>query len=366
MQLIPYPEKRSTMISPLTLGEPLDSAFRRSCFDCHAREKPRPWYGRVAPMSWWIGKETSRALAAIDFSSWNDYTPRQQQLILERSLIRVRHGTMPPLPYHLAHPSLSPAETEALEAHLESYLKTPDGLQWSELTAWPSLPWDKGPVRQVVTTGEIQLERPLVMEGGMLICQGDLTALAGVTGHGIILVKGTLTLAGLQGEPGPLALCATEGTVLKSPSRCTLSGYVGSRDKLKAEGVRLETRPGLVLPVPGVKEKVAYFCRDDGQLGEFAERCLVIRYQAGQYVLWDPELGMVQKAATLSQALAEVESLLGRDFTTNLAVWRKRYSADWKEALTELARDGLPAKFTPETSIPPQAPQATLVSKPRP
>lgn len=360
IQFVPYPPARPGTSSKLKLGPTLDSAFRNSCFDCHAREKPLPWYGHVAPMSWWIGKETSRALDALDFSRWDDYTDRQRQLFLERSLTRVQRGTMPPLPYHFAHPSFSVPEQKALEAYLARQPRTLDRLRWSELSAWPAEPWNHQPVSQVVTTGNLRLESELILAGGILICEGDLVASAGVSGHGGILVKGKLTLSGLQGELKSIVIYAGEEALLQSESRCQLHGFVYSPAGVQTRGVVVTRQPGLVLPLPGVRQTVAYFCRDDGQLGEFDERCIVLRYREGRYTLWDPERETVRTAGSPSQAFDSVAEMLSQDPVTKLSRWRERYASAWEDTILRLAENGAFASFNPEAPIPPQAPAAAL------
>ena len=69
MQLVPY-----RVSNPAARQEPKwDSPRTRAlaavaCFDCHSNEVRTPWYGRIAPVSWWITNHVKDGRAALNFS----------------------------------------------------------------------------------------------------------------------------------------------------------------------------------------------------------------------------------------------------------------------------------------------------------
>ena len=44
--------------------------LRHACYDCHSYETRWPWYGYVAPVSWWLDSHVSDARRALNFSEW--------------------------------------------------------------------------------------------------------------------------------------------------------------------------------------------------------------------------------------------------------------------------------------------------------
>ncbi len=355
IQFLPYgrlPAGPPDSLAALELEEPLASAIRTACFDCHARERPAPWYGRVAPFSWWITREKRWAQGALDFSRWPEYSPRQQRLIWERSLLRVSAGSMPPLPYHLVHPTLSDEMLLALRKHLESLETSGRQLEKEELMAWPSAPWSGGPVREVVRAEELDLKEPLLLQGGLLLVQGDLRAPFGLRGHGAILCAGEVLVSGIDQSVGPLVLLGQEGVSLAASRPVTWHGQVSGRGRLTTEQVRIQDVPDLRMTFADVREALVHYCRDDGEIGEYAERMLVVRYKNGEYVLWDPEFSAVARAEGLEQALAQVEGLLARDRVMDLEVWSADFRAAWQRQLSALPSEGWPASLSPEAVLP--------------
>jgi hypothetical protein len=96
MQLVPY---RITN-PPVRRQEPnWDSPRTRqlavaACFDCHSNETTRPWYGNVAPISWWLKNHVDDGRAAVNFSDWANHHGESGDL-----LEAVQNGSMPPSYY---------------------------------------------------------------------------------------------------------------------------------------------------------------------------------------------------------------------------------------------------------------------------
>ena len=105
MQFVPTPAVSKTsaagphkteMIDP-QVGEILD----RSCQDCHSSRVGLPWYGHVAPLSWYISKHVVEGREVLDFSEWATRAPSDN----ERMLIcdAISDGSMPLSDYTAIH-----------------------------------------------------------------------------------------------------------------------------------------------------------------------------------------------------------------------------------------------------------------------
>lgn len=96
MQLVPY-----RISNPSTRREPAwDSPRTRelavaACYDCHSNEVRTPWYGRVAPVSWWLNSHVQDGRDALNFSEWNGPGGEGAREAAET----VRDGSMPPSYY---------------------------------------------------------------------------------------------------------------------------------------------------------------------------------------------------------------------------------------------------------------------------
>jgi hypothetical protein len=71
MQLVPY-----RVSNPAPTREPMWNATQtralavRACYDCHSDEVRTPWYGKIAPVSWWIANHLDDCRAALNFPDW--------------------------------------------------------------------------------------------------------------------------------------------------------------------------------------------------------------------------------------------------------------------------------------------------------
>jgi hypothetical protein len=86
-------------IDPATL-----SIIERSCGNCHSERVKWPWYSYVAPTSWMVENDVSRARARMNLSRWADYTSQEQETLLGAMGAAVRTGEMPPQRYRSIHP----------------------------------------------------------------------------------------------------------------------------------------------------------------------------------------------------------------------------------------------------------------------
>jgi hypothetical protein len=56
----------STNLPPAEIA----TLLHQACYDCHSYETHWPWYGHVAPVSWWLDSHVNDARASLNFSEW--------------------------------------------------------------------------------------------------------------------------------------------------------------------------------------------------------------------------------------------------------------------------------------------------------
>ena len=76
--------------------------LRGACYDCHSFETRWPWYGRVAPVSWWLADHVREARQRLNFSEW-PADPARAKKKLDRISEDVDAGDMPLTSYALIH-----------------------------------------------------------------------------------------------------------------------------------------------------------------------------------------------------------------------------------------------------------------------
>jgi hypothetical protein len=77
--------------------------LRGACYDCHSDETQWPWYGRIAPVSWWMTDHVNDARKRLNFSEWPQDDPHRAAKNMERISESVEAGEMPLPSYALIH-----------------------------------------------------------------------------------------------------------------------------------------------------------------------------------------------------------------------------------------------------------------------
>ncbi len=78
LQLVPV-NRAQPVIDPAKKLQPppdVEAVLRASCYDCHSNETKWPWYGYVAPVSWWIANHVNDGRRHLNLSEWADLKPR--------------------------------------------------------------------------------------------------------------------------------------------------------------------------------------------------------------------------------------------------------------------------------------------------
>lgn len=103
IQLVPISRSNPPVETEIAAPEAVQHILARSCYDCHSNKTVWPWYSRVAPVSWLVSSDVSGARHKMNFTTWNQYTPREQADKVSEIWKEVDSGDMPPWYYLLEH-----------------------------------------------------------------------------------------------------------------------------------------------------------------------------------------------------------------------------------------------------------------------
>lgn len=84
-----------------------EALARRACFDCHSNEGTVPWYGHVAPVSWWMRMHVRGGRWKLNFSEVD-----QPQRDADEAGEVVREHEMPLRSYVWMHPEAALTDAE--------------------------------------------------------------------------------------------------------------------------------------------------------------------------------------------------------------------------------------------------------------
>ena len=81
----------------------ITAMLRSACYDCHSYETRWPWYGHVAPVTWWLDSHVHDARERLNFSEWPHNDPQKAAKKWNRVSGSVRDGDMPLASYAQIH-----------------------------------------------------------------------------------------------------------------------------------------------------------------------------------------------------------------------------------------------------------------------
>jgi cytochrome c551/c552 len=127
IQVVPVDRRNPPVESEVPAPPELRSVLRRACYDCHSNETVWPWYSRVAPISWLVASDVHEGRGALNLSTWNRLSAKEQSKAREKLWKEVAEGEMPLWYYLPAHPAarLSPRDKSLLREWVVS--GTPGG-----------------------------------------------------------------------------------------------------------------------------------------------------------------------------------------------------------------------------------------------
>jgi hypothetical protein len=82
----------------------VSAIIARACQNCHSYRTVWPWYSRVAPVSWLVADDVSKARGKFNFSAWARMSSERSQEVLGDMCDEVKAGEMPLWYYRLMHP----------------------------------------------------------------------------------------------------------------------------------------------------------------------------------------------------------------------------------------------------------------------
>jgi len=121
IQCIPARIDQSPTTREVSAPPEVMASLKRACYDCHSSEINRPWYGKLAPISWYMAREINFGRAAIDFSKWDEVG--WEANLLGKVYLSIERGHMPTHDYLWLKPEaqLSEEEIKAIRAWCRPY-----------------------------------------------------------------------------------------------------------------------------------------------------------------------------------------------------------------------------------------------------
>jgi hypothetical protein len=118
VQLVPVDRTNPPVETEVAAPAEVRAILRRSCYDCHSNETARPWYSRVAPVSWLVASDVHDGRAHLNFSTWNRLTAEGRIEAAREAWEMVEEGEMPLWFYLPLHPGarLSAEDRSVLRA----------------------------------------------------------------------------------------------------------------------------------------------------------------------------------------------------------------------------------------------------------
>ena len=112
VQFIPKPGKNlSTETSSAdirllhAISPEVETILKSSCFDCHSNNTNYPWYSKIQPVAWFLGRHIDEGKKELNFSEFANYSLRRQFHKMEEVEETVKDREMPLKSYALIHRS---------------------------------------------------------------------------------------------------------------------------------------------------------------------------------------------------------------------------------------------------------------------
>ncbi len=61
----------------------IKAILKRSCYDCHSNNAVIPWYGDIAPFSWYVRSHINDGRKVLNFSTFNTLNDEKQKKAFE-------------------------------------------------------------------------------------------------------------------------------------------------------------------------------------------------------------------------------------------------------------------------------------------
>lgn len=126
IQLIPVAHTNPPVTSDIPTSPEVKAILKRACYNCHSNETVYPGYSRIAPVSWLVAWDVASGREELNFSTWDQYSVKDQGKKIHESWEDVAEGEMPPWYYTMMHREarLSPEEHQSLRAWAQAVPQT--------------------------------------------------------------------------------------------------------------------------------------------------------------------------------------------------------------------------------------------------
>lgn len=112
IQLVPVERTNPPVETEVSAPEDVHAVLQRACYDCHSNETQWPWYSRLAPASWLLARDVTKARGELNFSAWNRLGTEEQAEAPHEVWEEVAEGEMPPWFYLPLHPEARLSEQD--------------------------------------------------------------------------------------------------------------------------------------------------------------------------------------------------------------------------------------------------------------
>jgi hypothetical protein len=103
IQFIPVEQVNPPVQQEMEMPANVRDVIQRACYDCHSNKTEWKWYYKVAPISFLISYDVNEGREHLNFTEWNDYSPRTYK-IKDEIWQEVLNERMPPYLYRVINP----------------------------------------------------------------------------------------------------------------------------------------------------------------------------------------------------------------------------------------------------------------------
>ena len=95
-QFFPVEHSNPEIQAEIRIGEKIKSVLKRSCYDCHSNETLWPYYSYIFPFSILVSHHVSEGRGELNFSSWENLSPKKKSSRAKDIIEEIESGEMPP------------------------------------------------------------------------------------------------------------------------------------------------------------------------------------------------------------------------------------------------------------------------------
>ena len=116
-------ENPGDILQVANISPEISNMLKSACYDCHSMETKYPWYGFIAPVSWFLYGHIDHGREELNFSNWTSLDKRGKLRALKDIQEVLEEGEMPLSSYVGLHEEadLTDAQKEALMAWAKEF-----------------------------------------------------------------------------------------------------------------------------------------------------------------------------------------------------------------------------------------------------